>query len=637
MMGRKILLRGLMVAAVFVALPTTAALGAIDVQPATATNTVGTAHTVTATVTNADDVPIEGEAVIFSVSGAHTRSATVATDANGQAQFSYTGTISGSDTITACQDRDGDGTCPEGGNGSSEGFDTATKLWQPATLNLTPESATNPIGTSHTVTATVLDENFNPMPKQSVLFFVEGVHTFSGEAITNDDGQASFTYEGTQTGFDQITACHELNLSGSCDTPNEAQDTSQKSWTQTFTLALTPETATNPVGTDHTVTATLTNELGPLSGEKILFTVGDANAASAEIFTDANGQAQFTYTGANPGEDTIFACHDDDQNGVCPNFVACDGESCPPPREAMDSATKTWTRVFALSLTPAQGTNPVGTDHTLTAALSEGGSPLGSGERILFTVSGANSTSSQVLTDASGRVQFTYVGPNAGQDTITACHDFDLSGTCDPGEATDTAVKNWVAVAPAPQCSDTLDNDGNGLIDFPADPGCLSAEDDREAPDPICSDGLDNDRDRRIDFPADPGCASALDQTEIVDNPPPSAGGGAGSSGTTGTIGPEGSGTTTATVQNGVLVIPASSSRKGRLRVAYTRVVRHRGRRYLVTRVNGRRKRARIRVRVTDRRGRARGYTRTVPTNRRVRVPEVAVTRGGTVRITILG
>ena len=33
-----------------------------------------------------------------------------------------------------------------------------------------------------------------------------------------------------------------------------------------------------------------------------------------------------------------------------------------------------------------------------------------------------------------------------------------------------------------PECNDGMDNDGDGLIDFPEDPGCSSAEDDTEAP-----------------------------------------------------------------------------------------------------------------------------------------------------------
>ena len=47
---------------------------------------------------------------------------------------------------------------------------------------------------------------------------------------------------------------------------------------------------------------------------------------------------------------------------------------------------------------------------------------------------------------------------------------------------------------PAPQCSDGIDNDGDGRIDFPADPGCTSASDNDEFNvSPQCSDGIDNE------------------------------------------------------------------------------------------------------------------------------------------------
>jgi hypothetical protein len=72
--------------------------------------------------------------------------------------------------------------------------------------------------------------------------------------------------------------------------------------------------------------------------------------------------------------------------------------------------------------------------------------------------------------------------------------------------------------APLPQCSDGVNNnDGNGRIDFPADPGCTSAADDDEtdaAVPPACVDGIDNDGDRKKDFPADPGCSWAAETSE---------------------------------------------------------------------------------------------------------------------------
>jgi LPXTG-motif cell wall-anchored protein len=75
------------------------------------------------------------------------------------------------------------------------------------------------------------------------------------------------------------------------------------------------------------------------------------------------------------------------------------------------------------------------------------------------------------------------------------------------------------AAAEAPECSDGADNDGDGVIDHPDDPGCDSPEDDSEVDAPAapeCSDGIDNDGDGFIDFTGqDPGCDSPEDDSEI--------------------------------------------------------------------------------------------------------------------------
>jgi hypothetical protein len=70
-------------------------------------------------------------------------------------------------------------------------------------------------------------------------------------------------------------------------------------------------------------------------------------------------------------------------------------------------------------------------------------------------------------------------------------------------------------------CADELDNDGDGSVDFPADPGCDSLVDNDEGNPPIaaCTDGRDNDGDGDIDYPADPGCYSALQASEVDDCP----------------------------------------------------------------------------------------------------------------------
>ena len=65
-------------------------------------------------------------------------------------------------------------------------------------------------------------------------------------------------------------------------------------------------------------------------------------------------------------------------------------------------------------------------------------------------------------------------------------------------------------------CNDGLDNDGDSLIDYPADPCCrtsLADIDEYNAPLAQCADGIDNDGDLLVDL-ADLGCSSATDNDE---------------------------------------------------------------------------------------------------------------------------
>jgi polyhydroxybutyrate depolymerase len=65
----------------------------------------------------------------------------------------------------------------------------------------------------------------------------------------------------------------------------------------------------------------------------------------------------------------------------------------------------------------------------------------------------------------------------------------------------------WYRVAEDTACNDGLDNDGDGLTDYPDDSGCTDASDRSEKDDSLpCDDGADNDGDGWIDYPEDPGC-----------------------------------------------------------------------------------------------------------------------------------
>lgn len=76
-------------------------------------------------------------------------------------------------------------------------------------------------------------------------------------------------------------------------------------------ITLDPPTATNPVGTDHTVVATVRDSNGdPIPGVQVDFevTAGPNVGVTGSAMTDSAGQAPFTYTGsAGEGTDTIRA------------------------------------------------------------------------------------------------------------------------------------------------------------------------------------------------------------------------------------------------------------------------------------------------------------------------------------------
>jgi hypothetical protein len=213
-------------------------------------------------------------------------------------------------------------------------------------------------------------------------------------------------------------------------------------------LQLTPTSATNPAGTDHTVTATVTQSGTPLSGALVSFTVTGQNAGVSgtcnptSCMTDSSGNVTFTYHDINgPGTDTINAS------------VTVGGIT------EHATATKTWVASPAqLTLAPPSQSQTVGSSATVTATLTQSGSPLGGGT-ILFSVSGVNTGSGSGTTAGNGQAPFSYTGTNTGTDTVTACYDANNNGVCDTSEATATATVSWThptALAPVVEDSSNL-------------------------------------------------------------------------------------------------------------------------------------------------------------------------------------
>jgi uncharacterized repeat protein (TIGR01451 family) len=95
-------------------------------------------------------------------------------------------------------------------------------------------------------------------------------------------------------------------------------------------ISLSPATATNVVGTNHTVTATVVGGDEPVVGAMVTFDIvaGPNEETSGHALTDTNGHAAFTYTSDRTGTDTIHARATVNDFSVTSNSV-----------------TKTWTAV----------------------------------------------------------------------------------------------------------------------------------------------------------------------------------------------------------------------------------------------------------------------------------------------------
>lgn len=102
------------------------------------------------------------------------------------------------------------------------------------------------------------------------------------------------------------------------------------------------------------------------------------------------------------------------------------------------------TSATTISLAPVTAENPVGTTHTVTATVNEGGKAL-SGVKVSFTVTGANPTGGTGTTNEKGEASFTYKGNKAGTDSIIASY-VDKNGKTDESNV---ATKIWKPVEKA--------------------------------------------------------------------------------------------------------------------------------------------------------------------------------------------
>src|SRR5262249_46150520 len=138
---------------------------------------------------------------------------------------------------------------------------TINYLAQCVQISLAPPTATNPIGTTHTVTATVTDSSNAPQSGVSVAFSVllgpntgaSGVCSVNVSCSTDLSGQVSFTYTGSGgVGTDTIRACF-MNQAGG----QTCSNTVTKDWTSASTTSTTSTISSTTI-TSTTITSTTT-------------------------------------------------------------------------------------------------------------------------------------------------------------------------------------------------------------------------------------------------------------------------------------------------------------------------------------------------------------------------------------------
>jgi hypothetical protein len=192
----------------------------------------------------------------------------------------------------------------------------------------------------------------------------------------------------------------------------------QKLWVNAA-IVIAPN-ANNEVGQPHTFTATLLFDTGaglqPAgAGQPVTITLTGANGANPvpagpfNLNTNANGQVQVTFTSATPGMVSGHASWTGSVAGSAPFTLETNGQA---PNSG--DAVKTFVDAN-IQISPLQATNPVGTNHTLTAHanVNDGTGPVNAPDGTVITF---------LLTNSNGATA-TFVGP-------TACTTSGGTGSC---------------------------------------------------------------------------------------------------------------------------------------------------------------------------------------------------------------
>src|SRR2546425_535031 len=225
----------------------------------TAVNTTLGSGTATASITSGPGSFVGSPTCSYTGGGATASCTVVITSATtGTTVVSATSSIPLTDAGSATRTTDG-----TAGNSGP-----ASKTWVDATIAITPATATNAAGTNHTLTITVTAVGTTIGNGTATASITSGPGSFVGSptcSYTGGGSPASCTVVITSatTGTTVVSATSSIPLTGDGSVTRTTDGTAgnsgpaSKTWADA-TIAITPATATNAVGTNHTLTITVT-------------------------------------------------------------------------------------------------------------------------------------------------------------------------------------------------------------------------------------------------------------------------------------------------------------------------------------------------------------------------------------------
>jgi hypothetical protein len=336
-------------------------------------------------------------------------------------------------------------------------------------LTLTPASAENFANHPHVLTATLTGtgslngtaQTTAPISGVTVGFRLEngtpsGCGTLTPTSgTTNAAGVVTTTLTSTGACSTTIRAFVDRADSTAGYDSTDVSQTATKTFVA-YALSVSPASATNVLGTNHTFTITLTRDTGSgptgYAGQTVTFTLTNAAATGAHLVsingapasgtsgsctTTSAGTCTVVATATNTGTFTLSASYTTSNASGQGTFTG--------------SGSKTYAD-FRISVTPASATNEVGVPHTFTVTLERdsgsGYQPYagqtvalslnpGTSNAHLVSINGApaSGTSGSCTTSATGTCTVVIVATTPGLATLTAT----FSTTLASGQLTRTA------------------------------------------------------------------------------------------------------------------------------------------------------------------------------------------------------